>query len=571
MTLPNPVGVGQSGHVDAHNEIAARVNALSSTYVAGRTRTLYVETTGSDSNSGLTPGAAKATIQAAVDTLLGGVGGTIHVGTGTFAPFEISGATQTARGIHIIGAGNYATVVKATAAGDDALTLLPTGPMNYVTVEKLALTGGVGTGRGLNFGGNSWAESIALMTFRDLRIEDNGAGGILAHNINNLLFDSVHLRNNRGPAVRVTGRSTDGVGTVFNGNTNVWLNCHVTGDINTRGQQGYVFDQSGNSMTIIGGEVAYCSEGLVATSSGGQNGLSLLGVHFENNLRAAHIGDQAASGNDAQATFRSCFFNSNGAAGGTEEVLLDGCQQTRFEDCNFAGTTAAAIKEAAGRANRYVLDRCASGAQPLLTLADGSSLAGLRFYDKNGGARHVRTSASASDSLTGVAYYENAVDAGPIQVFKNSVGAVHGLYSGNGSPQGVITAGVGSIYLRTNGGSGLLVYVKASGTGNTGWQEISPNGPQPIITRTAAYTLTNVDRYVISNAAAAVTHTLLSATSSAIGPGKVFTIKNATTATGNVTVATQNSQTIDGALTDTIAVGASMTYLSDGANWHKIA
>lgn len=40
---------------------------------------------------------------------------------------------------------------------------------------------------------------------------------------------------------------------------------------------------------------------------------------------------------------------------------------------------------------------------------------------------------------------------------------------GAGSPEGVITAGVGSIYQRTNGGANTSIYVKESGTGNTGW------------------------------------------------------------------------------------------------------
>jgi hypothetical protein len=41
--------------------------------------------------------------------------------------------------------------------------------------------------------------------------------------------------------------------------------------------------------------------------------------------------------------------------------------------------------------------------------------------------------------------------------------------SGAGSPEGVVTASVGSIYTRTNGGAGTTLYVKESGAGNTGW------------------------------------------------------------------------------------------------------
>lgn len=41
--------------------------------------------------------------------------------------------------------------------------------------------------------------------------------------------------------------------------------------------------------------------------------------------------------------------------------------------------------------------------------------------------------------------------------------------TGTGSPEGVVTAGVGSFYSRTDGGAGTSFYVKESGTGNTGW------------------------------------------------------------------------------------------------------
>ena len=42
-------------------------------------------------------------------------------------------------------------------------------------------------------------------------------------------------------------------------------------------------------------------------------------------------------------------------------------------------------------------------------------------------------------------------------------------FSGAGSPEGVVTAPVGSTYHRTDGGALTSFYVKESGTGNTGW------------------------------------------------------------------------------------------------------
>jgi len=41
--------------------------------------------------------------------------------------------------------------------------------------------------------------------------------------------------------------------------------------------------------------------------------------------------------------------------------------------------------------------------------------------------------------------------------------------SGSGSPEGVLTAPIGSLYTRTDGGASTTLYVKESGTGNTGW------------------------------------------------------------------------------------------------------
>lgn len=40
---------------------------------------------------------------------------------------------------------------------------------------------------------------------------------------------------------------------------------------------------------------------------------------------------------------------------------------------------------------------------------------------------------------------------------------------GTGTPEAAVTAPVGTLYLRSNGGANTTLYVKESGTGNTGW------------------------------------------------------------------------------------------------------
>jgi len=46
------------------------------------------------------------------------------------------------------------------------------------------------------------------------------------------------------------------------------------------------------------------------------------------------------------------------------------------------------------------------------------------------------------------------------------------LTQGNGSPEGVVTAVVGSIYFCLDGVGGFAFYIKNTGTGNTGWSGV---------------------------------------------------------------------------------------------------
>jgi len=46
---------------------------------------------------------------------------------------------------------------------------------------------------------------------------------------------------------------------------------------------------------------------------------------------------------------------------------------------------------------------------------------------------------------------------------------------GSGSPESSVTANIGSLYMRTDGSSGTSLYIKESGTGNTGWVAVGGN------------------------------------------------------------------------------------------------
>lgn len=75
-----------------------------------------------------------------------------------------------------------------------------------------------------------------------------------------------------------------------------------------------------------------------------------------------------------------------------------------------------------------------------------------------GNTRFAVDSVNGITAYTGIAMGTNAI---------NFNGAT--IRSGNGTPEGSITASVGSLFLRLNGGTNTTLYVKESGTGNTGW------------------------------------------------------------------------------------------------------
>lgn len=67
-------------------------------------------------------------------------------------------------------------------------------------------------------------------------------------------------------------------------------------------------------------------------------------------------------------------------------------------------------------------------------------------------------------TLNGTWYDNYAVVYGGT-LWRNQIGVA----TGTGSPNGVIAAAVGALYVDTAGGAGTTLYVKESGTGNTGW------------------------------------------------------------------------------------------------------
>ncbi|MCB1249304.1 MAG: hypothetical protein KDB36_07845, partial [Acidimicrobiales bacterium] len=75
---------------------------------------------------------------------------------------------------------------------------------------------------------------------------------------------------------------------------------------------------------------------------------------------------------------------------------------------------------------------------------------------------------NTSTIAVGMSYESTTANANPLSF---SSGAA--ILSGSSSPEGAVTAKVGSLYMRSDGSTGTTLYVKESGTGNTGWVAVA--------------------------------------------------------------------------------------------------
>lgn len=75
---------------------------------------------------------------------------------------------------------------------------------------------------------------------------------------------------------------------------------------------------------------------------------------------------------------------------------------------------------------------------------------------------------TANDNAIDLGIVTGRYRVGYIKEFRVGDGTIKWL-TGSGSPETVVTAPVGSLYTRTDGGASTTLYIKESGTGNTGW------------------------------------------------------------------------------------------------------
>ena len=131
---------------------------------------------------------------------------------------------------------------------------------------------------------------------------------------------------------------------------------------------------------------------------------------------------------------------------------------------------AIAAAQAAAQATSQPLDSDLTAIAALTTSTIGRSL--LAIFDATAGRTVLGLGSAATASS---AAFDAAGAATTVQANLTTLGARFGgntgptWTTGVGSPEGVVTAIVGSLYSNTSGGVSTTLYVKTTGAGNTGW------------------------------------------------------------------------------------------------------
>lgn len=147
------------------------------------------------------------------------------------------------------------------------------------------------------------------------------------------------------------------------------------------------------------------------------------------------------------------------------------------------------------------------------------------------------------------------------------------IFQGTGSPDGIITAPIGSVYQRWDGDTATTLYVKEKGTGNIGWHApVSLSGRQlwtPYRTNTGSVTLSSDDFHVACNNSGNVTATL---PNPAVSYYRTYVISKISNNAFTVTITPFTSELIDGTANLVISNYNEAVYLqSDGTNWKTIS
>jgi hypothetical protein len=405
-------------------------------------------------------------IQAAITT-----GNSVFIPAGSY---KTTAALTPVSNQTIFGAGQNLTFIKASVAGQNGFTVLNKSfvDLRDMTVQNTASTP-TGDGIYIQGGGNCFVTQVVVISFfRGFNLKSTGSLQInRCYSTSNISHGFLLNTDGTTPTVGVWIRDCYSTANTGNGIAVVGL---VTGiyldtlelSINTANGIEFIVDGSGAPSDFL------CTK--VVCDTNGQSGFIInSGVN--------------------QCYFNNCWSSNRGSnynfySAGTEIQIVGGF----FYNCNGNGINLlGAYNSVIGASVHNAGINTANTFDGIYANASYPIITGCTIYSGNSGATDkTRYAINLGSSVINGAITGNNVvgvfgspkinvgttDSATLQNIANNVGYSSPVYSGTtpwisgaGSPEGVVTAIVGALYSRTDGSTSTTLYVKTSGTGNTGW------------------------------------------------------------------------------------------------------
>jgi|18_taG_2_1085343.scaffolds.fasta_scaffold06401_2 hypothetical protein len=258
----------------------------------------------------------------------------------------------------------------------------------------------------------------------------------------------------------------------------------------------YATSANCEQITFIGGVIQDVADGQLVNLDSVDN-FGFVGTWFETTF-ATH--KEVVANNCANLNFTNAHFTSNGA-----EVLIKGTTNASFNGCYFqpqiAGTggsirledtAMATVLGCSPEVNAVDVGTTVIAIGHDLTVNDLEPGSGVYHSFNQAGNIYLgtRSGIEPEDATTEAASGIKIEPLGQVQaaayqdtpLVANRVsnegvildlrkdGTTHGgVYAGTGTPEAAVVAPVGSLFLRSDGGASTTLYIKETGTGNTGW------------------------------------------------------------------------------------------------------
>lgn len=395
-----------------------------------------------------------------------------------------SAATEnTAFGFHTLNALSSGTA--NTAFGDGALSLVSSGVQNTADGRQAGrfYTGNGGSFFGYLAGGNAttgtgltlFGESAGASFTTASRITAFGNGAAyynLASDATAVGFSAGSVASNLTRAVIIGSQAVNGAeridkdftdtihigykASTLTNNTQVVTNSiYIGSNLLPAGPNVIVIGNSSQSTLTIGNVIRTPNTTSVAL---GKGALALAASADQNTAVGMLALDDATSG------------NLNTAIGyNNMTAVVDGFQNTSVGTSAMTAMVSGANNVSVGYSSLSGAtsdDNVAIGAGAGNTITSGTQ----NVYV----GRAANASGASAANEIDIGYNSTGKGSNTANIGNSSVtvlwlaGSV-GWFQGNNTPEGAVTAPVGSFFSRKNGGAGTSFYVKESGTGNTGW------------------------------------------------------------------------------------------------------